>query len=179
MGLQVVSTLGKIFHIKPKYKEDVKNGIFVLEGEITNDSACDLISKIFSYTDTSTAEITLYINSTGGSMSAGFAICDVLRAISNEVKIICVENTCGIALLVASAGTANKRFYFPGTHFELSCISANISDGNAQVLNGIIEKFILCLSENTGASREEICSYIMKNKLSKDDLFHMGVVRYY
>src|SRR5438477_3733632 len=58
-------------------------------------------------------DISLYINSPGGSISAGLAVYDTMQFIRNDVTTICVGQAASMAAVLLSAGTAKKRFCLP------------------------------------------------------------------
>ena len=58
-------------------------------------------------------DISLYINSPGGSITAGLAIYDTLQFIKNDVTTICVGQAASMAAVLLAAGTAKKRFALP------------------------------------------------------------------
>jgi ATP-dependent Clp protease protease subunit len=58
-------------------------------------------------------DISLYVNSPGGSITAGLAIYDTLQFIKNDVTTICVGQAASMAAVLLAAGTAKKRFALP------------------------------------------------------------------
>ena len=77
-------------------------------------------------------DIRLYINSPGGSVSAGLAIYDTLRYIKPEIETICIGQAASMAALILSAGTKGKRFALPHSrimiHQPMGGFSGQASD---------------------------------------------------
>jgi len=77
-------------------------------------------------------DIHLYINSPGGSVSAGLAIYDTLRYIKPEIETICIGQAASMAALILSAGTKGKRFALPHSrimiHQPMGGFSGQASD---------------------------------------------------
>jgi len=100
-------------------------------------------------------DIRLYINSPGGSVSAGLAIYDTLRYIKPEIETICIGQAASMAALILSAGTKGKRFALPHSrimiHQPMGGFSGQASDIDIHAkeilrLKGELNKI---LSENT------------------------------
>lgn len=170
-----------------KYKENFEKGIFVLNGKITSETAYGLISKILLYKDKSSHELTLFINSLGGSLADGFAIYDVLRAIPNRVKIVCKKRVGGVALLIASSGDEDNRYYCFGTrfligNFEVSreeMISAYWDDSenfekNMSDVDNVTQKYYECLSKNLNMDINELVLLENNKKIPRKMLKKMG-----
>ena len=100
-------------------------------------------------------DIRLYINSPGGSVSAGLAIYDTLRYIKPEIETICIGQAASMAALILSAGTKGKRFALPHSrimiHQPIGGFSGQASDIDIHAkeilrLKGELNRI---LSENT------------------------------
>jgi ATP-dependent Clp protease protease subunit len=87
-----------------------------LDGEI-NDLTADLVVAQLLFLDGQDMEkdISLYINSPGGSVTAGFAIYDTLQYIKCDVQTICLGQAASMAALLLTAGTAGKRLVLPSS----------------------------------------------------------------
>lgn len=89
----------------------LKDRIILLFNEINDDLACSIIAQLL-YLESidNNADISLYINSPGGSVSAGLAIYDTIKSLKCDVKTICVGSACSMGALLLSSGTKGKRF---------------------------------------------------------------------
>ena len=100
-------------------------------------------------------DISLYINSPGGSISAGMAIYDTMQYIKCDVSTICIGMAASMASFLLSSGAKGKRFALPNSeimiHQPLGGMQGQASDIK------IREKMNRMLSEQTGKSYEVIC----------------------
>lgn len=98
------------------YSRLLKDRIVFLDGEIT-DLTADLIVAQLLFLDGQDTEkdINLYINSPGGSVTAGLAIYDTMRYVKCDVQTICLGQAASMAALILTAGTAGKRFVLPSS----------------------------------------------------------------
>lgn len=108
-------------------------------------------------------DISLYINSPGGSISAGMAIYDTMNYIKCDVSTICIGMAASMASFLLSSGAKGKRFALPNSeimiHQPLGGMQGQASDIkiHADHIVAIREKMNRMLSEQTGRSYEEIC----------------------
>lgn len=108
-------------------------------------------------------DISLYINSPGGSISAGMAIYDTMNYIKCDVSTICIGMAASMASFLLSSGAKGKRFALPNSeimiHQPLGGMQGQASDIkiHADHIIAIREKMNRMLSEQTGRSYEEIC----------------------
>ena len=92
----------------------LKDRIIFLEGPIEEHTASLMCSQLlFLESQDATKDITVYINSPGGLVTAGMAIYDTMQYISTDISTIVVGQACSMGSLLASAGTKGKRFMLP------------------------------------------------------------------
>ena len=102
------------------YSRLLKDGIVFLGSEITDDSANQIIAQLlYLEAENPQREISLDINSPGGSITAGLAIYDTMQFIGNDVATICVGQAASMAAVLLAAGTAGKRFALPNARILL------------------------------------------------------------
>jgi ATP-dependent Clp protease protease subunit len=96
------------------YSRLLKDRIVFLDGEI-NDVSADLIvaQLLFLDGEGSEKDVNLYINSPGGSVTAGLAIYDTIQHIKSDVETICVGQAASMAALILTAGAPGKRMALP------------------------------------------------------------------
>ena len=101
----------KIFDI---YSRLLRERIVFLDGEI-NDATADLVvaQLLFLEAENPRKEISLYINSPGGSVTAGLAIYDTMRYIISDVSTICIGQAASMASLILAGGAPGKRYALP------------------------------------------------------------------
>ncbi|MGD6731346.1 MAG: ATP-dependent Clp endopeptidase proteolytic subunit ClpP [Pleomorphochaeta sp.] len=92
----------------------LKDRIIFLDGEI-NDSTADLVvaQLIFLESENPNKDISIYINSPGGSVTAGLAIYDTMQYIKPDVQTICMGQAASMAALLLAAGAKGKRHILP------------------------------------------------------------------
>ncbi|MDR1899956.1 MAG: ATP-dependent Clp protease proteolytic subunit [Treponema sp.] len=98
------------------YSRLLKDRIVFLDGEI-NDLTADLVVAQILFLDGQDTEkdINLYINSPGGSVTAGLAIYDTIQYVKCNVQTICLGQAASMAALILTAGTAGKRLVLPSS----------------------------------------------------------------
>jgi len=96
----------------------LKDRIIMLEGPIDEHTASVLCAQLlFLESQNSKKDITLYINSPGGLVTAGMAIYDTMQYVRSDIQTIVVGQACSMGSLLAAAGTKGKRFMLPhGRH---------------------------------------------------------------
>ena len=96
----------------------LKDRIIMLDGPIEERTASVLCAQLlFLESQDSKKDITLYINSPGGLVTAGMAIYDTMQYVRSDIQTIVVGQACSMGSLLATAGTKGKRFMLPhGRH---------------------------------------------------------------
>ena len=145
------------------YSRLLEDRIIFLTGEI-DDNIADLVVAQLIYLEgkDSTKDISLYINSPGGSVSAGFAIYDTMNYIKCDVSTICMGLAASMGAFLLSSGAKGKRYALPNSeimiHQPLGGARGQATDIKI-VADQIIktkERLNRILAENTGRSIEEI-----------------------
>ncbi|MFA5699105.1 MAG: ATP-dependent Clp endopeptidase proteolytic subunit ClpP [Sphaerochaeta sp.] len=92
----------------------LKDRIIFLDGEI-GDAMADLVvaQLLFLESEDPNKDISLYINSPGGSVTAGLAIYDTMQYLHSDVQTICMGQAASMGALLLTAGAAGKRFILP------------------------------------------------------------------
>ena len=91
------------------YSRMLKDRIVFLTGEITDESASIIVSELLYLDSLNNEEICLYINSPGGSVTAGFSIYDTINFIKSDVKTIVIGMAASMAAFLCASGTKGKR----------------------------------------------------------------------
>ncbi|MCX8051170.1 MAG: ATP-dependent Clp protease proteolytic subunit [Chlorobi bacterium] len=134
-----------------------------LWGQVDDDSARDVIDRLF-YLDTVEPgkEITLYINSPGGYVTAGMAIYDAIRALRSPVSTVCMGLAASMGSILLSAGVKGRRFIFPHGRVMIHQPSGGAAGTSTDIeiqmkeILKIKEISARILSENTGQPIERI-----------------------
>ena len=124
---------------------------------------------IFLESENPRKDINLYINSPGGSVTAGLAIYDTMQYIRPDVNTICIGQACSMASLILAAGTQGKRSVLPHARVMIHQPYGGVEGQATDIITGSKElqriKRITTeiLSEHTGKSVEEITRLIERD----------------
>ena len=140
------------------------NDRIIFLSEEVNDTTASLIVAQLLYLEAQDPDrdIQFYINSPGGSVTAGMAIYDTMRYIKCDVATICVGMAASMGAFLLSAGTKGKRMALPNAEIMIHQPSAGtqgqITDRAIHMkrLQTIKERMNHILAENTGKSVEEV-----------------------
>lgn len=141
----------------------LKDRIIIL-GEEINDSVASLVTAqlLFLEAEDPEKDISLYINSPGGSVTSGMAIYDTMNYIRPDVSTICTGMAASMGAFLLSSGAKGKRYALPNAevliHQPLGGVSGQASDIeiHAQWILKTKEKLNRILSENTGKALDVI-----------------------
>ena len=139
------------------YSRLLKDRIIFIGSEIDENVASSVVAQLlFLDAEDSDKDINIYINSPGGSVTAGMAIYDTMNYIKADVSTICVGMAASMGALLLSAGTKGKRYALPNAevmiHQPLGGAHGQASDVviHAEWLKKTKEKLNKILSETTG-----------------------------
>ena len=158
--------------------------IIVLSDEV-NDATASLVLAQLLYLEAQDPEkdISLYINSPGGSVTAGFAIYDTMQYIKCDVSTICMGMAASMGAFLLSAGTKGKRYALPNSDIMIHQPSGG-AQGQATEIE-ITAKHILktkaklnkILAENTGKPVEVIAQDTERdNFMSAEEALEYGLI---
>lgn len=92
----------------------LKDRIIFLSGEVNDDMANIIVGQLlFLATEDPEQDITIYVNSPGGSITAGMAIYDTMNHVPCDIKTICVGMAASMGAFLLCSGTKGKRFALP------------------------------------------------------------------
>lgn len=145
------------------YSRLLKERIVFLDGEITDETASLVVAQlVFLEAENPDEDIFMYINSPGGSVTAGFAIMDTMNFIKCDVSTLCYGMAASMSAFLLAAGAKGKRQALPNAeimiHQPLGGAQGQSSDVeiHARHLLETKEKLNRILSENSGQSLETI-----------------------
>ncbi len=143
------------------------NDRIIMLSEDVNDTTASLVVAQLLYLESQDPEkdISLYINSPGGSVTAGMAIYDTMQYIKCDVSTICIGLAASMGAFLLSSGTKGKRFALPNSEIMIHqpLISGGLQGQATDIkirtdnLLRTKEKLNRILSENAGKSYEDIC----------------------
>jgi ATP-dependent Clp protease, protease subunit len=145
------------------YSRLLKDRIIMVSDEINDHMANSIVAQLlFLAADDPEKDISLYINSPGGSTSAGFAIFDTMEYISPDVRTICTGMAASFGAMLLLAGTRGKRFALPNSeimiHQPLGGARGQATDLeiSAKRILKLREHINEIISEKTGRSIEKV-----------------------
>lgn len=145
------------------YSRLLKERIVFLGGPIDDHMANLVVAQLlFLESEDPKKDITLYVNSPGGSVNAGFAILDTMNHIKPDVSTVCVGIAASMAAVILSSGEKNKRFALPNSevmiHQPWGGIEGQATDIaiTAKHILGTRERTSKILAKTTGQSLEKI-----------------------
>ena len=97
----------------------LKNRIIILSGTINDESANTIVAELLYLDSLNHEDISLYTNSTGGSVTAGFAIYDTMNLIKSDVSTICIGLSASMAAFLLSSGKKGKRYALPNSEIMI------------------------------------------------------------
>ncbi|CAG9622674.1 ATP-dependent Clp endopeptidase proteolytic subunit ClpP [Sutcliffiella rhizosphaerae] len=102
------------------YSRLLKDRIIMIGSEINDDLANTVVAQLlFLAADDPDKEISIYINSPGGSTTAGFAILDTMNYIKPDVRTICIGMAASFGAMLLMAGTKGKRLALPNSEIMI------------------------------------------------------------
>lgn len=166
------------------YSRLLKERVVFLVGPI-NDAVANLVvaQLLFLESENPDKEIHLYINSPGGSISAGMAIYDTMQFIKPDVSTLCVGIAASMGAFLLQAGAKGKRFVLPNStvmiHQPLGGFQGQATDIeiHAKYILSLRERLYILMAQHTGRSVEEIARDSERDKfLNASEAVEYGLV---
>lgn len=166
------------------YSRLLKDRIIFMSGEIDDDMSNTIVAQmLFLEMEDPDADICLYINSPGGSVTAGMAIYDTMQYIKPQVRTVCVGMAASMAAFLLMAGQKGKRCALPNSevmiHQPLGGAQGQVTDVQirAEWLLKTKEKMIHMKAEMTGQSEETIRRDIERDHfMSAKEALEYGII---
>ena len=138
------------------YSRLLKDRIIILNGEIDDNTANIVVAELLYLDSLNNDDISLYINSPGGAITAGMAIYDTMNFIKSDVSTICVGIAASMAAVLLTCGKKGKRFILPNAevmiHQPLGGVQGQATEIKiaAERILKLKEKLNTILAEATG-----------------------------
>ena len=166
------------------YSRLLKDRIIFLGSEIIDDVANSIVAQmLFLESEDPDKDINLYINSPGGSVTAGLAIYDTMQYIKPQVSTICVGLAASMGAILLAGGAKDKRFALPNAeimiHQPLGGARGQASDIEIQAKNIIKtkERMNKILASHTGQDFETIARDTDRdNYMTADEALKYGLI---
>ena len=137
----------------------------VLDEDVSSQSASVVIAQLlFLQMEDPNSDITMYINSPGGSINAGLAIVDTMNYLSCDISTVVIGTAASMGSVIASSGTKGKRYILPHSEFlihqaRVPGVSYSVND-DLQITAKHLDKndkiITEILAKNTGKSYEQL-----------------------
>jgi ATP-dependent Clp protease, protease subunit len=159
----VVEKSGREERVYDIYSRLLKDRIIFLGSQVNDEVANALVAQmLFLQSDDPKADIHLYINSPGGSVTAGLAIYDTMQFVNCDVATYCIGQAASMGALLLTAGAAGKRHALPNArimiHQPLAGMSGTAMDIeiHARELRSVKERLNQILLKHTGHPMQRI-----------------------
>lgn len=166
------------------YSRLLKDRIIFVDGEI-NDLNADLVVAqiLFLESENPDKDISIYINSPGGSVTAGLAIYDAMQYVKCDIQTICIGQAASMGAILLAGGTKGKRYALPSCrvmiHQPRGGVQGQESDIAVQAKEIIrLKKLsIKYLAEQCGKTEEEVAKDMERDFfMSAEDALSYGIV---
>ncbi|CAM4126708.1 ATP-dependent Clp protease proteolytic subunit [Streptococcus penaeicida] len=147
------------------YSRLLKDRIIMLTGPVEDNMANSIIAQLlFLDAQDNTKDIYLYVNTPGGSVSAGLAIVDTMNFIKSDVQTIVMGMAASMGTIIASSGTKGKRFMLPNAEYLIHQPMGGAGSGTQQTDMAIVAEQLLktrkrlekILADNSGKTIKQI-----------------------
>lgn len=166
------------------YSRLLRDRVVFIVGAVTEQTANLVVAQLlFLESENPDKDISLYINSPGGSVSAGFAIYDTMQFIKPEVQSICIGVAASMGAFLLAAGAKGKRYSLPNSrimiHQPMGGVQGQAADIeiHAKEILYLRERLNNILAERTGQPVEKIAKDTDRdNFMSADDAVKYGLI---
>jgi ATP-dependent Clp protease protease subunit len=166
------------------YSRLLKERIIFLDQEVTDASASVIVAQLlFLESEDPNKDINLYINSPGGSVTAGMAIYDTMNYIKCDVSTVCIGMAASMGAFLLAGGAKGKRFALPNAEVMIHQPSGG-ARGQATEIQIVAENILKTkkklneiLAANTGKPYEVICQDTERdNYMSAQEAMEYGLI---
>ena len=162
----------------------LKDRIIFVDGEITDMSADLVVAQLlFLEAQNPDKDISLYINSPGGSVTAGLAIYDTMQHIRPDVQTICLGQCASMGAVLLAGGAKNKRYALPSSrvmiHQPWGGVQGQAVDINIQAKEIVrLKKLtIKYFAENTGKTEKQVAADMERDFfMSAEEALTYGII---
>ncbi|MDX3775475.1 ATP-dependent Clp endopeptidase proteolytic subunit ClpP [Chromatiaceae bacterium AAb-1] len=166
------------------YSRLLKERIIFLTGQVEDHMANLIVAQLlFLESENPEKDIYIYINSPGGSVTAGLSIYDTMRYIKPDIATVCVGQAASMGAFLLSGGTKGKRYCLPNArvmiHQPLGGFQGQATDFeiHAREILSIKEKLNRLMAEHSGKSYEQVCKDTERdNFLSAQQALEYGLI---
>ncbi len=180
----VVEQSGNVERAYDIYSRLLKDGIIFLGSAIDDNVANVVIAQmLFLEAEDPEKDISLYINSPGGIITAGMAIYDTMKFIKNDIVTICIGQAASLGAVLLAAGSKGKRYALPNSkvmiHQPMGGYQGQATDImiHAEEIKKVKENLIQILSVHTGQKPKKIATDIERDFImNAEEALAYGIV---
>lgn len=162
----------------------LKERIIFLVGEIEPQMASLIVAQLlFLESEDAKKDISLYIDSPGGIVSAGLAIYDAMQFIKPDVQTLCIGQAASAAAVLLAAGAKGKRLILPHAsvmiHQALGGFKGQVADItiHAKEINRVNQQIVEIMAKHTHKTRSQLLKDMDRdNFMSAEDAIKYGIV---
>ena len=165
------------------YSRLLKDRIIILNGEIDDNLSNSIVAQLLFLDSVNDDDISIYINSPGGSITAGMAIYDTMNYIKSDVNTICIGIAASMAAFLLASGEKGKRFCLPNSevmiHQPLGGVSGQATEIKiaAERILKIKKKLNTIKKKKTGKNLNQIeLDTERDNFMSSDEALEYGLI---
>ncbi len=180
----VVEQSGNVERAYDIYSRLLKDGIIFLGSAVDDNVANVVIAQmLFLEAEDPEKDISLYINTPGGVITAGMAIYDTMKFIKNDIVTICIGQAASLGAVLLAAGTPGKRFALPNSkviiHQPMGGFQGQATDImiHAEEIKRVRDNLINILSAHTGQKPKKIAADIERDYImNAEEALEYGIV---
>ncbi|MCP4273318.1 MAG: ATP-dependent Clp endopeptidase proteolytic subunit ClpP [Gammaproteobacteria bacterium] len=166
------------------YSRLLKERVIFLVGPIDDNVANLVVAQLlFLESENPDKDISLYINSPGGSVTAGMSIYDTMQFVKPDISTLCIGQACSMGAFLLTGGSKEKRFALPNSrmmiHQPLGGFQGQASDIeiHAKEILTLKNKLNKILADNTGQDMETVAKDTDRdNFMSAEDAVEYGLI---
>ena len=166
------------------YSRLLKERVIFMVGQVEDYMANSIVAQLlFLESDNPDKDISLYINSPGGSVTAGMAIYDTMQFIKSNVSTLCIGQAASMGAFLLTAGAKGKRFVLPNSRVMIHQPSAGFQgqatdiDIHAREILAIKERMTRLMAMHSGQSYERVMEDTERDRfLTAEDAVEYGLV---
>lgn len=180
----VIEKEGQVERAYDIYSRLLKDRIIFLGGVVSDEMADLIVAELlFLESQDPAQDIQLYINSPGGSVTAGLAIYDTMQYVKPDVATICVGQAASMGSLLLTAGAPGKRFSLPNSrimiHQPLGGFQGQATDIeiHAKEILSLKERLIDIMAKHSGADKKNLRKDMERDYfLSAEEAKNYGII---
>lgn len=165
------------------YSRLLKDRIIILNGEIDDNTSNSIVAQLLYLDSLNNEDISIYINSPGGSITSGMAIYDTMNYIKSDVSTICIGISASMSAFILACGTRGKRYILPNSevmiHQPLGGAQGQATDIKiaADRIIRLKERLNTILAKKTGKSLKQIANDTERdNFMTSNEALNYGIV---